>query len=298
MYVSSLTPLPPPTTPPPHPTPHTPYNATSPLTTRFCDENDDGEVDCRECMRASAKIVLLIINAIWIILGLGMCIGGAYAAISLESLSELFDMTAIIIVSIIGAFLFLVGLLGCFSVFNLQCKSLGFVYGLLLLALAIGMAGAGGALASYAGVIGDTGQSTADDLAKESRERIDDYILCMHARCCPNATAVVTPSASSVSDSPAPSVEASQECTNPASVQGGVCAALDQVLGTDPDKCEGTRDDFKENVQAFITSQVTTLMISVFSVAGVQFIGFVIACSFVLTTYTGGENSASVTYEA
>lgn len=33
----------------------------------FFDENGDGEVDCREAMRASAKIVLLIINTIWFV---------------------------------------------------------------------------------------------------------------------------------------------------------------------------------------------------------------------------------------
>ena len=50
----------------------------------FCDENNDGEVDCREAMRASAKVVLLIINTIWLLLGLGLLIVGIYAAIQFQ----------------------------------------------------------------------------------------------------------------------------------------------------------------------------------------------------------------------
>ena len=43
----------------------------------FVDENDDGEIDCREAVRASAKIVLLIITTAWLFMGLGLMVVSA-----------------------------------------------------------------------------------------------------------------------------------------------------------------------------------------------------------------------------
>jgi hypothetical protein len=224
-------------------------------------------------MRAAAKIVLLIINTIWIILGLGMCVGGGVAFSWTSKFAGLIDTTSIIVVAIAGGFLFLVGILGCYSVFHLGCKSLQMVYGILVLILAVAMAAAGASMLSYLGVMGGTGLASADQAQKTSREYIDNYINCMYNKCCiTNATDVS---------------QVLAECDGGKSgqIQEGVCVSLQEL---EIQKC-GTVDLFKSTIQSYIAGYLGIFMIAIFSVAGLQFIGFLLSCCFILTRYTGGD---------
>lgn len=229
-------------------------------------------------MRASAKVVLLVINTIWIFLGLGMCAGGAYVSSFTAQFDGLVDQSAIIVVTIVGAFLFLVGLLGCVSVFKLGCKILGMIYGVLLLILTLTMAGAGIAVLNYLGALPNTGVGGADAALGETREFINNYINCMHNKCCqsPNAT-----------------LAASQNITlakcnegKSGSIQVGVCLSLESFKIRD---CTSP-EDFESTLSSFLNDYLRTFMMAVFGVAGVQFVGFIIACAFVCTRYTGGDN--------
>lgn len=253
----------------------------------FCDENDDGETDCRECMRAAAKIVLLVINTIWVLVGLGMCIGGGVAYTWASKFSGLIDTTSIIVVSVVGGFLLFVGILGFYSVFHLGCKSLQFVYGLLVLALAIAMAAAGAAILSYLGVVGSnaTGLASANRAQEEARYRIDNYINCMHEKCCILSNSSSTRRSLVTATTPSAS-DAQCDGSKAGNIQPGICLSLDEVKIRD---CTSSTA-FKKGIQAYITGYLSIFMMAVFGVAGLQFIGFMIACCFVLTEYTGGDS--------
>ena len=240
-------------------------------------------------MRASAKVVLLVINVIWILLGLGMCAGGAYVSSFATQFDGLIDTTAIIVVAVVGAFLFLVGLLGCVSVFKLGCKILGMIYGVLLLILTLTMAGAGIAVLNYLGSLPNTGVGGADAALAESREFIDNYINCMYNTCChlyvnnTDASVGTPQDASSVGGANATLAK----CNTGKSgrIQPAVCVTL---MNFELNKCSSSLD-FTDTLTAFLNSYLQTFMMAVFGVSGVQFVGFIIACAFVFTRYTGGE---------
>ena len=245
-------------------------------------------------MRAAAKIVLLVINTIWVLVGLGMCIGGGVAYTWTARFEGLIDSTSIMVVAIIGGFLFLVGLLGFYSVFHLGCKSLQFVYSILVLVLAVGMAAAGGAILSYLGVVGGdaTGIASANEAQETSKALIDNYLNCMYKQCCmSNATDTATVAIPSATPS-----SAGAECDGgrAGKIQEGVCSSLEQI---DLKACMGTVDQFKTGIQEYISGYLRTFMMAVFGVAGLQFVGFIIALCFVLTEYTGGDK-ISPNYEA
>ena len=229
-------------------------------------------------MRASAKVVLLVINTIWIFLGLGMCAGGAYASSFTSQFDGLVDQSAIIIVAVVGGFLFIVGLLGCVSVFKLGCKILGIIYGVLLLVLTLTMAGAGIAVLNYLGALPNTGVGGADAALGETREFIDNYINCMHNKCCflTNTTSDATQNTTKA--------KCNEGKSGP--IQAGVCVTLESF---DIRDCTSAKD-FQVTLSTFLNEYLRTFMMAVFGVAGVQFIGFIIACAFVCTRYTGGDN--------
>jgi hypothetical protein len=240
-------------------------------------------------MRAAAKVVLLVINTIWIILGLGMCAGGAYVTSFASQFDGLIDSSAIIVVAVVGAFLFLVGILGCVSVFKLGCKTLGLIYGVFLLILTMAMAGAGIAILNYLGAVPNTGVGGADAALAESRELIDNYINCMYNTCCVlNNGTTVTNSASSAdaaSVGEANSTLAKCDTGKSGTIQAGVCVSL---VTFEIQDCSSSTS-FTDTLTVFLNAYLTQFVIAVFGVAGVQFIGFIIACAFVFTRYTGGE---------
>merc|ERR1711916_357203 len=69
-------------------------------------------------------------------------------------------------------------------------------------------------------------------------------------------------------------------------IQAGVCLPLESFKVRD---CRSP-EDFETTLSSFLNDYLRTFMVAVFGVAGVQFVGFVIACAFVCTRYTGGDN--------
>lgn len=242
----------------------------------FCDEDGDGETSCRECTRAAAKIVLLVINTVWILAGLGMCAGGAVAFTWTEQFAGLIDTTSILVVAILGGFLFLVGIMGCWSVFHLGCKSIQMVYGLLVLVLAIAMAGAGAAILSYLGAIDGaaTGLASANAAQETSKEYIDNYLNCMYNKCCNSNSTDIT---FVLAD-----CDGAKTGTQ---IQEGICVSLDKIQAKE---C-GELVKFKSTIQLYIAGYLNVFMLAVFSVAGLQFVGFLLSCCFLWSHYSGGE---------
>jgi hypothetical protein len=249
----------------------------------FCDENDDGETDCRECTRAAAKIVLLIINIVWVIAGLGICAGGIVAYSWAEQFAGLIDTTSIIIVAAAGGFLFLVGILGCFSVFHLGCKSLQAIYGLLVFALAVIMAAAGAAVLSYTGAIssGASGVASADKAQQTTKIYIDNYMSCMYNHCC----ILTNKNMSEVYGLPSYVQNTTLAPCDGTTIKQGVC---DQLMAQSMPPCNSA-DMFSQTLRAYINEYLGVFMIAVFGIAGLQFIGFFLSCCFILTKYTGGD---------
>ena len=121
----------------------------------FCDENNDGEVDCREAMRASAKVVLLIINTIWLLLGLGLLIVGIYAAIQFQQYDGLVDIAVLYVISVFGLLMMIVTGVGYIGILKLN-KILLAIYATCLFLLCLGMVVVGIVLLSYVSTIDES----------------------------------------------------------------------------------------------------------------------------------------------
>ena len=194
-------------------------------------------------------------------------------------------------VAVVGAFLFMVGILGCVSVFKLSCKILGIIYGVLLLILTLAMAGAGIAVLNYLGAMPKSGVGGADAALEESRELIDNYINCMYNTCCilnNNTNATVTAATATASSVGGPnSTMAKCDTSKTGTIQAGVCVSL---VALEVQDCSSA-ESFTDTLTKFLNAYLMQFMMAVFGVAGVQFVGFIIACAFVCTRYTGGEAS-------
>ena len=238
-------------------------------------------------MRAAAKIVLIVINTVWVLVGLGMCVGGGVAYSWAEQFEGLIDTSAIIVIAMAGGFLLFVGVLGFYSVCHMGCKSLQMIYGLLVLMLAIVMAAAGAAVVSYLGVVDSnaTGLASADKAQAESKLYIENFLNCTFNKCCnlPNSTRRLETIVSLAPSSSSGSEQAT--CLIGTDVSLTMCVALEANQIKD---CTSITV-FKTTIQNYIAGYLNVFVLAVFSIAGLQFVGFLIAFCFVFTHYTGGE---------
>ena len=93
---------------------------------------DDGEIDCREAVRASAKIVLLIITTAWLFMGLGLTVVGIMAISNFGQYSGLVEAEVLYVVVIVGIVMMLVTIIGYCGIFKLK-KILLIIYKIPLL---------------------------------------------------------------------------------------------------------------------------------------------------------------------
>ena len=86
----------------------------------FVDENGDGEIDCREAVRASAKIILLVITTAWLFMGLGLTVVGIMAISNFGQYSGLVEAEVLYVVVIVGIVMMLVTIIGYCGIFKLK----------------------------------------------------------------------------------------------------------------------------------------------------------------------------------
>lgn len=238
----------------------------------FCDENNDGSIDCRECIRASAKIVLLIINTVWLLIALGLLSGGVYALIYLKDFEALIEPGGIYATIIVGVCALFVCIVGYCGICKLS-KKLLFIYSIFLFVLSVAQFAAGAAVLSYTNTLqnvdSSVGNSQVDAAQKDSTEFIDNYLNCTYNVCC--------------------NITKAEEmiCSKKKSgrIQGGTCVGL---KASDLQNCE-SGDKFRKTIIDFLLEYSTSLYSGIFGAAGGQFVGFIIACCFVMTAVDRGD---------
>ena len=249
----------------------------------FCDENNDGEVDCREAMRASAKVVLLIINTIWLILGLVLLIVGIYATIQFQQYDGLVDIAVLYVISVFGFLMMIVTAVGYFGILKLN-KILLAIYAICLFLLCLGMVVVGIILLSYVSTIDESQTRTLGQSAQQSQKRavknIQNYVNCSYNKCCSlhsiqNFTKV--------------------KCKNEEEVKEGVCAGLGERSG--PSACK-TYDTYNKGILDWLQLNLTPLISVILGIAAVQLFAFCISMAFVCTEIRSGKKvGADKVYE-
>ena len=244
----------------------------------FCDENNDGEVDCREAMRASAKVVLLIINTIWLILGLVLLIVGIYATIQFQQYDGLVDIAVLYVISVFGLLMMIVTGVGYFGILKLN-KILLAIYAICLFLLCLGMVVVGVVLLSYVSTIDESQTRTLGQSAQQSQKRavknIQNYVNCSYNKCCSqhsiqNFTKV--------------------KCKNEEEVKEGVCAGLGERSG--PSACK-TYDTYNKGILDWLQLNLTPLISVILGIAAVQLFAFCISMAFVCTEIRSGNKVGS-----
>ena len=145
------------------------------------DENGDGEIDCREAVRASAKIILLVITTAWLFMGLGLTVVGIMAISNFGQYSGLVEAEVLYVVVIVGIVMMLVTIIGYCGIFKLK-KILLIIYALSLFLLCIVMIIIGTSLLAYLSNVDASKSSfnSARESAKQNEERIQNFIYCSY----------------------------------------------------------------------------------------------------------------------
>ena len=146
------------------------------------------------------------------------------------------------------------------------------------------MLGSGLAILTYLGSLGSVGQSNVASAQSEASFYIDNYINCVHNRCCLVAN---TTSATSLSPSSSSGAEAICQQSKAGNIQAGLCKGLEELEIKD---CTSP-SAFKESITTWLNGYLTQVMSAIFGISAVQFLGFSITCVFVCTHYTGGDDS-------
>ena len=244
----------------------------------FCDENDDGEVDCREAMRASAKVVLLIINTIWLLLGLGLLIVGIYAAIQFQQYDGLVDIAVLYVISVFGLLMMIVTGVGYIGILKLN-KILLAIYATCLFLLCLGMVVVGIVLLSYVSTIDESQAKTLGQSAQQSQKRavknIQNYVNCSYNKCCSQHSIQNFTKA---------------KCKNEEEVKEGVCTGLGER--SSPSACE-TYDKYNKGILDWLQLNLTPLISAILGIAAVQLFAFCISMAFVCTEIRSGNKVGS-----
>ena len=245
----------------------------------FVDENDDGEIDCREAVRASAKIVLLIITTAWLFMGLGLMVVGIMAISNFGQYSGLVEAEVLYVVVIVGIVMMLVTIIGYCGIFKLK-KILLIIYALSLFLLCIVMIIIGTSLLAYLSNVDASKSSfnSARESAKQNEERIQNFINCSYVKCCPSEVQNLT--AIGKGDCLPTKLPTKK-------IEDGVCSSFKKEKLVSPTQCynitiynDGIVDHLKENL--------TPLMMFILVVAGVQLVAFCITMAFIMTEVRSG----------
>eukprot|EP00943_MAST-04B_sp_MAST-4B-sp1_P002720 g2720.t1 len=245
----------------------------------FCDENDDGEVDCREAMRASAKVVLLIINTIWLLMGLGLLIMGAYAIAQFEQYEGLIDTAVLYVVCAVGAVMILVTAIGYVGVLKLK-KILLIIYAMCLFILCLGMIVVGISLLSYLSTVDASqtkklGQAAAQS-QKQAVARIQNFVNCSYNECCSKH------GIKNFTD-----VKCNPSKVPGGKINGGVCSGFTDLKLNNIDQCK-TYKTYDDGVLKWLQTNLTPLVSAILGVASVQLFAFCITMAFVCTEIRSG----------
>ena len=177
--------------------------------TSFCDEDGDGTISCAECCRATGKIWLLVVTLVWIVSGVALLIVGVRSYQFLNQFEGL-NMHSIVLTSVLGGLLVIVGMMGVVGVLKMNRLLLG-LFSAMTSMLAFGVLVLGVVLASFValvdsvgndadgvpGILGSNGTTSATTTKFEEASPeiwISNYLNCTYNACCPSCEVIAADS--------------------------------------------------------------------------------------------------------
>jgi uncharacterized membrane protein len=178
----------------------------------FCDEDGDGSISFAECCRATGKIWLLLVTLVWFVCGVALLVVGIRSYQFLHQFEGI-NMYSIVLTSVLGGLLIVVGALGGVGVLKMNRWLLG-LFSALTAMLAFGVLVLGVVLTSFAALVESVGNdadsvsggsisltngTTGDGSSSATTAKFDEaspeiwianYLNCTYNACCPSCEAV------------------------------------------------------------------------------------------------------------
>lgn len=209
--------------------------------------------------KALGKTYLVFVNAITLILGLGIVGVSTYSLVKYSDIDAVLSKTATWAVLAAGALVFLLSILGCCAA-KRQNRCGLFVYIVLVLGLVVAQLIAGGVMANYAGELklNDNPKlnNTLSDLSTDVREFVEcSYFLCCDAPKDPNA-----------------------QCNQNVWNSDGFCKVLPNDLKGNSAACvSATSADYNQTIVDWLHDHVRQLSIAAIVVGCVQLLAVMFA---------------------